>query len=140
MNIPMSPYLTFNGNCADAMKFYQQLLGGKLDVMRMKDAPPSPHVPKSDGERVMHARLVFDGGTLMASDTLSTMHYDPMKSISLAVTFPDAAEAKKKFDTLAKGGKVTMPIGASFFADAFGTVTDKFGTPWIITGGMKPGM
>ena len=140
MNTPLSPYLTFNGNCAEAMTFYQKTLGGKLDMMKMKDAPPSPHIPPGDGDRVMHARLLFDGGTIMASDTLSNMKYEPMKSISLAVTYPSAADAKKAFDTLASGGKVTMPLNDSFFADAFGTVTDRFGTPWIITGGMKPGM
>ena len=85
-------------------------------------------------------RLVFDGGTIMASDVTSDMKYEPMRSISLAITYPSAADAKKAFDALANGGKATMPLNASFFADAFGMLVDRFGTPWILTGGMKPGM
>jgi len=140
MTTPLSPYLTFNGDCAEAMRFYQKTLGGKLDLMKMKDAPPTPHIPASDADRIMHARLAFDGGTIMAGDLPSNMKYEPMKSISLAITYPSAGEAKKVFDTLAKGGNVTMPFNSSFFADGFGMVTDRFGTPWILTGGMKPGM
>ena len=140
MTTPLSPYLTFNGSCAQAMTFYQKTLGGKLDMMKMKDAPPSPNVSAKDGDRIMHARLVFDGGTILASDVTSSMKYEPMQSISLSITFPTADAAKKTFDTLASGGKATMPLNASFFADAFGMVVDRFGTPWIITGGMKPGM
>ncbi len=133
----MNPYLTFDGTCADAMTFYQKTLGGKLDVMKIKDSPPSPNVPAGDGDRVMHARLVFDGGTIMASDCLSNMKCDPMQGISLAVSYDSGAAAKKVFDALAAGGRVTMPLNETFFAEAFGSVVDRFGTPWMITGGMK---
>jgi PhnB protein len=76
----------------------------------------------------------------MASDVTSNMKYEPMRSMSLAITYPTAADAKKVFETLANGGQATMPLNASFFADAFGMLVDRFGTPWTITGGMKPGM
>ena len=135
---PLTPYLTFNGNCAEAMQFYQKTLGGKLDQMKIKDSPVKDQVPPGNDDRMMHTRLVFDGGTIMASDTLTSMKYEGMHGVSLALTFSTAAEAKKVFDTLGKGGKVTMPLDKSFWADAFGMVVDRFGTSWMVSGAMKP--
>jgi PhnB protein len=56
----------------------------------------------------------------------------------LALTYPTSAEAKRVFAALADGGSVTMPLGETFWADVFGMVTDRYGTPWGINGGPKP--
>jgi len=61
-----------------------------------------------------------------------------MKGCSLALSYQTAEEAKTIFDALGEGGKVTMPFEPSFWADGFGMVDDRFGTHWIINGGMKP--
>ncbi len=86
----------------------------------------------------MHARLLFDGGALMASDTLVSEKDDGMKGFSLSLIYPTAADAGKVFDALAKGGKVVMPLDKTFWSEAFGMLVDRFGTPWMINGGMTP--
>ena len=53
----------------------------------------------------------------------------------MTLTYPTPAEAKPVFDALAEGGNVSMPLGKTFWAEAFGMVTDRFGTPWMINGG-----
>ena len=138
MSQPLNPYLNFNGNCADAMTFYQKILGGKLDVMKMKDAPPNPQIPPGNENRVMHARLATDRGTIMASDTTTNMKFGGMHGFSLALTYDTAAEAKKVFEKLAEGGKVEMPLAQTFWSEAFGMCVDRFGTPWMVNGAMKP--
>ena len=129
-------YLTFDGNCAEAMRFYEKALGGKLDLMTNGQSPVAGQIPAENNERVMHARLVFEGGTLMASDALIGMGFSGMKGFALTLTYDTASEARRMFDTLGEGGKVGMPFEKTFWAEGFGMLTDRFGTPWIINGGM----
>ena len=131
-------YLIFHGNCAEAMRFYQKTLGGKLDLMTHGNSPIADQIPPGSEDRILHARLVFDGATLMASDDMATDTYQGMNGFSVALQYKTAAEAKRLFDALAKGGKVTMPLDKSFWAEAFGMLIDRFGTPWIINGAMIP--
>ena len=133
------PYLTFDGNCAEAMKFYERVIGGKLTaLMKIADAPEQcAQLPPGSEDRIMHACLVFQGSILMASDSMRGEPYEGMKNFGVALVYPTPDEAKPVFDALAEGGEVTMPLSPTFWADAFGAVTDRFGTPWLINGGMK---
>jgi PhnB protein len=132
----LDSYLTFNGNCADAMRFYERTLGGKLSLMTHAESPMAAQTPPGSADRIMHARLDFDGGMLMASDWMAGQPYGGMKGFSLSLIYPTAAEARRMFDTLAQGGQVTMPMDKTFWAEAFGMLVDRFGTPWMVNGGM----
>ena len=131
----LDPYLFFDGNCAEAMRFYERTLGGKIEMMLThKDAPPGEGgPPPGNPDRIMHARIVWNGGerVLMASDGMEG-HFDKMQGFSLSWNTPTAAEAKKVFDALAQGGEVRMPVQKTFWAEAFGMLVDRFGTPWMI--------
>jgi len=129
-------YLFFDGNCADAMRFYERTLGGKLSLMTHAESPMAAQTPPGSADRIMHARLDFDGGMLMASDSMAGQTYEGMKGFSLSLIYPTAAEARRMFDTLAQGGQVTMPMDKTFWAEAFGMLVDRFGTPWMVNGGM----
>jgi PhnB protein len=133
------PYLVFDGNCAQAMQFYERVIGGKLEVMmKIADAPERcGELPPGSDDRIMHARLVLDDSILMASDSMLGQPYEGMKNFSVALTYPTADAAKPVFDALAEGGQVMMPLGKTFWADAFGMLTDRFGTPWMINGGLQ---
>ena len=135
----LDSYLFFDGNCAEAMRFYQRTLGGKLDMMTHAESPTASQTPPGSGSRIMHARLTIDGRALMASDTMAGERYDGMKNFSLALQYGTAAEAKRIFDLLGDGGKITMPMQKTFWAEAFGMLVDRFGTPWMVNGGMANG-
>jgi len=72
----------------------------------------------------------------MASDSMPGQPYGGMKGFSLSLIYPTTAEAKRIFDALAEGGQVTMPLQKTFWAEAFGMLTDRFGTPWMVNGNM----
>ncbi|HMH19272.1 MAG TPA: VOC family protein [Burkholderiales bacterium] len=133
----LDAYLIFNGNCAEAMRFYERTLGGKLEVMMTHaESPMAGQTPPGSADRILHARLIIDGRILMASDSMVGQPYEGMKGFSLSLIYPRAADAKRAFDALAAGGKVTMPLQKTFWAEAFGMLVDRFGTPWMVNAGM----
>ena len=134
-------YLAFDGNCAEAMRFYEQVLGGKLvALMTNAQSPMAAQMPSETHHRVMHAYLALpdDRGALMAGDTMSGTPYEGMKGFSLTLNYDTSAQAEKIFKALSPGGKVTMPMQAMFYAKSSGMLTDRFGTPWIVNGELIP--
>jgi PhnB protein len=131
-------YLIFDGNCAAAMRHYERVLGGKLEVlMSNAESPVAEHTPPAAAARIMHARLVLDGRMLMASDAIRGQPYDGMKNFSVALNYPTVEEAQRVYAELSAGGQITMPIQETFWAEAFGMFTDRFGTPWMVGGATK---
>ena len=133
-------YLAFNGNCADAMRFYEKALGGKLEVlMSGAESPMADQMPKEFAHRILHARLALPGGGLLyAGDAPANMPYEGIKGVSITVDYASVAEAEKVFNALAAGGQITMPMQAAFWAKRWGMLIDKFGTPWIVNGELIP--
>jgi len=134
----LDSYLFFDGNCAQAMRSYERTLGGKLEMMMTYGQSPQPeHCPAGSSERIMHARLLIDGRALMASDVPQGHPFQDMNGFSLSLIYPTADEARRVFNALADGGNVTMPLTPTFWADTYGMLVDRFGTPWMVGGGMK---
>ena len=134
--LQLDSYLFFDGNCADAMRFYERTLGGKLHLMTHGESPMAAQTPSGSANRILHARLELDGRLLMASDSMVGQPYEGMKGFSLSLIYPTVAEAQRMFAALAEGGQITMPIAKTFWAEAFGMLVDRFGTPWMVNGGM----
>jgi PhnB protein len=132
----VSPYLFFNGTCAEAMHFYERTLGGKLEMMTHGESPAADQTPPGNADRILHARLVFDGGVLMASDAMASEPYKGMHGFFVSLIYPTVVEGKRMFEALAKGGKVIMPFDKTFWADGFGMFFDSFDTPWMINAAM----
>jgi PhnB protein len=132
----LNAYLFFDGNCAEAMRFYERTLGGKLTLMTHAEAPSGAQAPPGNADRIMHARLVIEGGALMASDETAGHPYAGMKEFSLSLTYPAVAEAQRVFEALAEGGRVNLPFQKTFWSEGFGMLVDRFGTPWMINSGM----
>jgi PhnB protein len=134
----LNAYLSFNGNCAEAMWFYEKTLNGKLEaLLTFAETPAAGQMAAEDANKIMHAHLIIDGQSLMAADAPSGMKFEPMRGCALALSYETAVEAKRVFDALAEGGKITMPFNPSFWADGFGRVDDQFGTHRIVNSGMK---
>ena len=129
----LNPYLTFNGNCEAAFKFYAKVLGGKIEAMMpFKGTPAEKHMPAGWGKKILHASLVVDGGHVLMGSDAGGQQYEPAKGISVALVFKDAKEGARVFKALSAKGKVTMPFQETFWASGFGALVDQFGTPWMI--------
>jgi PhnB protein len=129
MPLNMNPYLNFDGNCAEAMRFYGGVFGNEPRIMRFSDAP-MPATPGTEN-RVMHASMRVGETMLMASDTMPGSPLTKGSNVYLSISFVDAGEQTRIFDALAKGGKVEMPLSDQFFG-RFGMLSDQFGVKWMV--------
>lgn len=130
------PYLLFNGNARQAMTFYQQVLGGNLQISPFSDMPDfEENIDPVHADRVMNAQLTFDDGLLMASDGCPDQPVGPMEGFAVALEFPDADRAADIFERLGEGGTVLMPWAPTFWAAGFGMFKDQYGVTWMISGG-----
>jgi PhnB protein len=127
----LNPYLLFNGDCEEALKFYEQTFGGKIEaLMRFEGSPAAQHAPAGWGNKVLHATLNLDGNVVMASD--APQDYHRPQGISVAIGLDDKDRAERIFNALAQGGTTTMPFQKTFFASGFGMCVDRFGIPWMV--------
>jgi PhnB protein len=130
------PYLFFDGRCEEAIAFYKKALGAEVEMMmRFKEAPEQPPpgvLPPGSDNKVMHACLRINGSSVMASDGCAQGDKPKFQGFSLSVNAKDEAEADRMFAALADGGKVEMPLGKTFFAKRFGSVSDRFGVGWMV--------
>lgn len=125
-------YLAFDGQCEVAFKHYEKVLGGKiLMMMKGSDVPPGVPAPPEGADRIMHARLQVGDRLLMGGDAPSQFFSKP-QGFCVNIMTDTPAEAERIFRDLGKGGTVTMPMAETFWAQRFGMLTDKFGTPWMI--------
>jgi PhnB protein len=128
----VQPYLFFDGRCEEALDLYRRALGAQVDaVMRFKESPDQANVQPALKEKVMHASFRIGDTELMASDGNATGK-PSFQGVSLALSVADEAEAERKFNALADGGKVQMPLAKTFFSSRFGMVADRFGVSWMI--------
>jgi PhnB protein len=129
----LSPYLNFNGRCAEAFKFYERVLGGTIVTMQTHgNSPMADEVPPEWRERVLHARLeVGQQMVLMASDAPPDRYAAP-QGITLSIGIETPQEAERIFNELSDGGTVTMPFGKTFWSPGFGMLIDRFGIPWMV--------
>jgi PhnB protein len=138
--MPLTPYLFFDGRCEEAIEFYKKTLGAKVGMMmRFKESPESPPpdcVPAASADKIMHACMSIGDAQVMMSDGRCAGQ-PKFEGFALSVDAKDAADADRKFNALAQGGQVQMPLGETFFAKRFGMVADQFGVGWMIIAGPK---
>src|SRR5262249_54475427 len=122
-------YLNFDGNTRNAMTFYHRCLGGDLQMSPFSEAPGD--FPKEAKDRIMHSRLTFPSGVLMASDTVPGMSFQQGNNLHICIDCESAAETERLFSALGEKGKVTMPLQDTFWGARFGMVIDRFGVSWM---------
>jgi PhnB protein len=128
----VNPYLSFDGQCETAFKFYEKCFGGKIvAMMPHRGSPMEGHTPPDWLDKIMHARLTIGDEVLMGGDA-PPGHFEPTKGMTVAIGVADPAEADRIFGELAEGGAVRMPIQETFWAQRFGMLVDRFGIPWMI--------
>lgn len=128
----LNSYLHFNGRCEEAFKFYEKVLGGKIEaIFPHEGTPAAEHVPPEWRKKIMHVRMSVGDQVLMGSD-VPPGHYNQPQGFRVNISIKDPAEAERVFKALADKGKVTMPLEKTFWAQRFGMLSDQFGTPWMI--------
>ena len=126
----MTTYVNYPGTCAEAFRFYEKHLGGKIAMlMTHGQAPDQSRVPPELKDAVLHAQIAVGGTTLMGADIPSAQ---PMRSAYLSLSVDSDAEAERIFAALADGGEVFMPMQETFFATRFAQLRDRFGVNWMI--------
>jgi PhnB protein len=129
----LHPYLLFNGNCRQAMEFYQKHLGGKLEMMDFSQAPAG-EVPPGSEKLVMHACLTSGSLNLMASDATKDTAVKAGDDSYLCLSAESDEEAERLYKALSDKGRVIMPLAETFWATRFGMIQDQFGRHWMING------
>jgi PhnB protein len=128
----MTPYLSFNGQCEAAFKFYERCLGGQLGaIFRYAGSPMADQVPSDWQDKVMHGSVTVGGQVLMGGDVVPDRYEEP-KGFSLSLQIKSTADAERIFQELARDGRIKMPLEKTFWAERFGMVVDRFGIPWLI--------
>jgi PhnB protein len=128
----LNPYLTFDGRCEAAFKFYEKVLGGKIEaMMRFEGSPMAEQTPPERRNKIMHARMTVGDTILMGTDAPPDRR-EPMKGFSVTISVDKSAEAERIFHALSEKGTVHMPIQETFWALRFGMLVDQFGTPWMV--------
>jgi PhnB protein len=128
----LNTYLNYGGNCAQAFRFYEEHLGGKIVMVSTYGQQPNAHsVPPGMENAVLHARINIGGTELFGSD-VPPGRFQPMRSAYLSLSVESSDEAERIYALLSDGGEVFMPMEETFFAFRFAMLRDKFGTSWML--------
>ena len=128
----LTTYLNFDGQCAEAFRFYEKCLGGKIEVMMpYGESPMAGQVGPEMSSRILHASLRVGELWLMGADVPSEGFQRP-QGFSVMIGLDKVEKAERVFDALSKGGTVRMALQETFWAARFGMLVDRFGTPWMV--------
>jgi PhnB protein len=125
-------YLTFNGNCKEAMHYYQECLGGELVFQTIGSSPMAVQLPKKMKNYILHATLTNETTTIMATDITPQNGINKGNAVSLLVDCSSEEEIKTIFNKLAVGGYANHPLEDTFWGAIFGGLTDKYGNHWLL--------
>jgi PhnB protein len=127
----INAYLTFNGNCREAMNFYKECLGGELTLQTVEGTPMEAKCPTGMKQNILHSMLKKEGLVLMATDMIGPSGFIKGNAIALALNCSTAEEIKTFFSFLSKDGKIIEPLMEQFWGATFGCLTDKYGVTWL---------
>jgi len=127
----INSYLRFNGNCKEAMAFYQNCLGGELNMQKVGESPMAVNMPQQMQDKIMHASLKTDGFTIMASDLCDERGVIKGNNVSLLLDCDSEDQIRSVYKKLSVGGKKTHPLEKTFWNALFGDLTDKYSINWM---------
>lgn len=128
----INPYLSFNGQCEAAFKFYHTCLGGNIPMsLTYESSPMCDKTPPEMRNKIMHTRLVVGDMVLMGSDSPAE-HYEAPKGFHVTLNFDKPEEAERIYKLLSEKGTVQMELQETFWAHRFAMFADQFGIPWMI--------
>ncbi len=125
-------YLSFNGNCREAMVFYKKCLGGELSLQTIGESPLSETMPAKMKKCILHAVLSNKEFVLMGTDMVSESGLLKGNAVSLVLTCSSEKEIRECYKKLSQDGEQTHPLENTFWDALFGGLTDKYGNTWIL--------
>lgn len=127
----LQPYLNFNGQCDEAFRLYQQVLGGTIvDCHTFGNSPMAGHYPDWN-DKLMHISMRIGDQMLLGSDA-PPPHYSRPQGLRVCLDFDGVAGAERVFKALSESGQISMPFQETFWAKRFAMFADRFGTPWMV--------
>lgn len=133
----VNAYINFNGNCREALEFYERCLGAKIIMLRTHaGSPMDEKTPAAWKEKILHARLHVGESVIMASDS-PPEYFKAQEGFYLSLQLDDTEKAERIFLELAKDGAIHMPLQETFWAKRFGMLRDRFGIPWMLNCDLK---
>jgi PhnB protein len=129
----IKPYISFNGNCKEAVDFYKDKLGAEVLFTQTYGESPMAEMAPGNGDKIMHTSIKIGDSVIMACDNMMEDKSPTIvgNNISLAIGTNDSARAEQLFDAMSEGATVIMPMQETFWAERFGMLTDKFGINWM---------
>ncbi len=128
----INAYLTFSGNCREAMTFYKRCLGGDLKLQTIGQSPMAEKMPQQMKDCILHATLTKNELVLMGSDMVADDGLVRGNGMSMVLNCSSEEEIRDRYEALSAGGKATHPIEVTFWGALFGGLTDKFGNHWLL--------
>ena len=128
----INSYLTFNGNCREAMTFYKESLGGELNLQTIGDSPLAGKMPPKMKDCILHSTLTNGALLIMASDMVGEKGLIKGTAVSLMLNCSSEEEIRHFYSKLSAGGEATHPLEISFWGALFGDLTDKYGNQWLL--------
>jgi PhnB protein len=128
----INSYLTFNGNCREAMTYYKECLGGELILQTVGESPIAEQMPAQMKERILHSMLTSESIVIMGSDMAPETGLIKGNAVSLMLHFSNEEETRRMYTNLSKSGNATHPLEVTFWGALFGNLTDKFGNQWML--------
>ena len=125
-------YLTFNGNCREAMSFYRQCLGGELTIQTIGESPLSENLPNGIKNIILHATLINENLVLVGTDLVGEEGLVKGNSLSLMLYCSSEKNIKSCFNKLSDGGKKTQPLIHNHYGVIFGNLIDRYGNNWLL--------
>lgn len=128
----INSYLTFNGNCREAMHFYRDCLGGDLTLQTIGESPLADKMPPQMKECILHATLIKDKLILMGSDMVGENGLKKGNAVSMVINCSSDEEIRSFYEKLSAGGNKDHALEKSFWGATFGDLTDKYGNHWLL--------
>lgn len=126
------PYLYFNGNADEALKFYVQALeAAPPQVMRYKDQPP-PDMPAEFWDKIMHAEMIVEGGMFYVSDAVGPNQVSLGNNVQINLNVDSEVQLRWVYDHLSDGARINMELQDTFWGAKFAMLTDRFGVSWSL--------
>jgi len=135
----ITPYLLFEGNCSEALAFYQQVFDCQpAMVMPYSDYDPEgAAAPPADLPGwVLHAEMSILGTNFWFADEVGEV--PPGRKVRLTATVPTRDKAQTLFDRLKEGAEITLPPVVTFYSAFHAALTDRFGVMWDIVAEQAP--